>query len=110
MTKKPLGTIAGSPASPPVLPSGRAVAATLERLVNLVEGTISAAPKLTCLPLPRRDMPAGFHHTVLASSATAAPPEYALPRPLMPCSCSANAEALASDALKRPSAEATAQA
>jgi hypothetical protein len=34
----------------------------------------------------RRVIPAGFHQTVLASSATAAPPAQALPRPLVPFS------------------------
>src|SRR3954452_17157963 len=40
----------------------------------------------------KRDMPAGLDHTVLASSADAAPPANALPRPLPDCCCNANAE------------------
>src|SRR5258705_2498171 len=38
-----------------------------------------------------RDMPATFVHIVEASSAAAAPPAKALPRPLPEFSCSANA-------------------
>src|SRR5579864_5869516 len=38
----------------------------------------------------RRDMPAGFDHSVLASSAAAAPPAKALPMALPEFSCSAN--------------------
>src|SRR5947208_604145 len=87
MAKNALGTKAASPASPPVPPSEvcpRAVALALSE--NCVEGAITELPIKKCLPLGRRAMPAGFHHTVLASSAVAAAPAYALPSPLAPCS------------------------
>src|SRR5688572_2076562 len=113
MAKKPLGTSAASPASTDVVPSGRPappVAAVLALLENLVDGTMYAPPKAKCLPAGSRDMPAGFHQTVLASSATAAAPAYAFPRPLRPCSCSAKPAECTLDVAKAASADATAQA
>src|SRR5882762_7439357 len=76
MAKKKLGTSLLSPASPPVpLNAGLLSAAGwLAPLLNFVEGTMYVPANATCLPAPRRAMPAGFHHTVVASSATAAAP------------------------------------
>src|SRR3954463_1534107 len=61
---------------------------------------MECAEKARCRPGARRDMPAGFHQTVLASSAIAAAPAYAFPRPLALCSMSANPAALADEATK----------
>src|SRR5262245_42924071 len=86
MAKNAVGTTAVSPASPPLLPRGRPSGATLPLLENSVDGVITEAAIAKCLPLASRAMPAGFHHTVVESSATAAAPAYALPSPLTPCS------------------------
>src|SRR5262245_23529403 len=76
MAKNALGTYAVSPASPPLpLRAGLlAVAMVLPLSLNFQDGWIAAAPTEICIPLGRRDMPAGFHHTVVASSAVAAAP------------------------------------
>jgi hypothetical protein len=57
-----------------------------------------------------RAMPAGFDHTVLASSAAAAPPANAFPTPLPEFSCSANAAPSACPAERVKTAPATAAA
>src|SRR5215213_9109474 len=76
MAKKTLGMNAVEPASPPspTLVGLLAAAGVLPLLVNLVDGMMTWPPNRRCLPLPRRAIPAGFHHTVDASSATAAAP------------------------------------
>src|SRR4051812_18663249 len=76
MAKKTLGTNAVDPASPPspTLVGLLSAAGVLPLFVNLVEGMMAWPPKRRCLPLGRRDIPAGFHQTVDASSATAAAP------------------------------------
>src|SRR5262249_5145219 len=86
MAKNTLGRTTEVPALPPSPPSGRPAAATLLPFENLYDGSMNAAAPVTCMPAGSHDMPAGFHQTVVASSATAAEPAYALPRPLMPCS------------------------
>jgi hypothetical protein len=93
IAKKRLGTNAVSPASPPSEPSGRPLAATLAPLENLVEGEITVPAMAKWRPRGSLAMPAGFHHTVDASSAVAAAPANALPKPLAPCSTSAKAAA-----------------
>src|SRR5882762_7417717 len=88
MAKNMLGTRASLPASPP-LPVKAAllpVPLTLPLSENFVDGEMNEPPMTKCLPEPSRAIPAGFHQTVVASSATAAAPAYALPNPLMPCS------------------------
>ena len=86
-----------SPASPPLPPSGRHTAALMHAacepwLLNLADGLITCSALVTEIP-SRRVMPAGFHQIVPASSATAADPAYALPRPLAVVSTSAKADA-----------------
>src|SRR5678815_4138703 len=66
------GTTVVSPASPPLPVPIKGFA--LEPLVNLVLGMITCAAACTWMPDGSRDMPAGFHHTVEASSAAAAAP------------------------------------
>src|SRR3954462_9235027 len=76
MAKKMLGTKAVDPASPP-LPFNAgllAAAVVLPVLLNLVVGMMAKPENAKCMPLPSRAIPAGFHHTVDASSATAAAP------------------------------------
>src|SRR5687767_3975829 len=93
IAKKALGRKAVSPASPPLLPSGRLPGATLAPFENSVEGDTTFPATARCRPRGSRAMPAGFHQTVEASSATAAAPAKALPNPLAPCSYSAKAAA-----------------
>src|SRR5512143_3171935 len=84
------------PASPPSPPSdGWASAADDPSSWNLIDGfTRCSAP--TNWGLPMRDMPATLDHSVEASSATAAPPAKALPRPEAEFSLSWNPAASAS--------------
>ncbi len=84
------GTAAVSPAWPPLPPSGWLNAGSDPASLNLADG-VMALTAATIWIVEKRVMPAGLAHTVLASSATAAPPAYALPSPLPFCSCSANA-------------------
>src|SRR5438105_9213305 len=76
MAKNRLGMSAVSPASPPfpVRPGLLAAPGVLPLLVNFVDGAIRCRAPRACLPRGRRAIPAGFHHTVDASSATAAAP------------------------------------
>src|SRR5438876_605903 len=108
IAKNMLGTKAVLPASPPLPPRGRPPAAALPLSENLVDGAMIEPAMAKCLPEPSRAIPAGFHHTVVASSATAAAPAYALPNPLTPCSYRAKAAACASEPASRPSADTTA--
>src|SRR2546425_2617584 len=110
IAKNMLGTKAVLPASPPLPPSGRPPAGALPLSENLVDGAMIEPAMAKCLPEPSRAIPAGFHHTVVASSATAAAPAYALPNPLTPCSYRAKAAACTSEPASRPSADTTAPA
>src|SRR3954452_8532506 len=76
MAKKMLGRKVVDPPSPPVpLSAGLlAAAGVLPLLLNFVDGMIANPENATCMPLPRRAIPAGFHQTVDASSAVAAAP------------------------------------
>src|SRR6267142_712531 len=72
MAKNMLGTKASLPASPP-LPVKAAllpVPLALPLSENFVDGEMNEPPIAKCLPAPSRAMPAGFHQTVVASSAT----------------------------------------
>src|SRR5437667_1801594 len=110
IAKNILGTKAVLPASPPLPPRGWPPAGALPLSENLVDGAMIEPAMAKCLPEPSRAIPAGFHHTVVASSATAAAPAYALPKPLTPCSYRAKAAACASEPASRPSADTTAPA
>lgn len=54
---------------------------TVPRLLNFVVGAMTCRPATTWVP-GNRAMPAGLENIVEASSAAAAPPANALPRPL----------------------------
>src|SRR5438094_8074740 len=110
IAKNMLGTKAVLPASPPLPPRGWPPAGALPLSENLVDGAMIEPAMAKCLPEPSRAIPAGFHHTVVASSAAAAAPAYALPNPLTPCSYRAKAAACASEPASRPSADTTAPA
>src|SRR5438876_9953 len=69
-----LGTMASLPASPPSPPAVCSAAGELVPFENFVDGLIDVPAIAKCLPDPSRAMPAGFHQTVVASSATAAAP------------------------------------
>src|SRR6185436_4877814 len=76
VTKKRFGTNAPSPASPPFPARAGLLAAagTLPLFVNLVDGEMACPATRKCAPRGSRAIPAGFHHTVDASSAAAAAP------------------------------------
>ena len=61
------------PASPPSWPSGWLNAVIEPLLLNWIDGVMTCNAAAACI-VGRRTIPAGFDHTVLASSATAAPP------------------------------------
>src|SRR6267378_523131 len=105
-----LGRMASLPASPPSPPAVCNAAGMLAPFENFVDGLINEPAIAKCLPEPSRAIPAGFHQTVVASSATAAAPAYAFPNPLTPCSYRAKAAACASEPASRPSADTTAPA
>jgi hypothetical protein len=81
IAKYTFGTTFSPPASPPSLPSGCRIAGAENSSRNLIDGVIRwIAP--AAWRVPSREMPATLLHNVEASSATAAPPANALPRPL----------------------------
>src|SRR6185312_7029247 len=82
------GTTFTLPASPPVPPSGWNAAGIEPSSRNLNDGVIRCTAMATCGDASR-DIPAGFDHTVLASSPAAAPPANALPIALPEFSCNA---------------------
>ncbi len=67
------GMKAVPPASPPVPPSGWLNACSDPSSWNLIDG-VTILPAPTIWMVENRAMPAGLDHTVLASSADAAPP------------------------------------
>jgi hypothetical protein len=74
------GTIFSPPASPPLPPRVWEVAGCEAAFEKLSDGLMKWSAPTPCA-VRRRDMPATFDHSVVASSAAAAAPAKALPRP-----------------------------